>query len=48
MEVSDMSVNEGNTVPVCALLTGRFTDSTEDVVVNLAFTNTLLAGNETI
>ena len=45
MEVSDVNVDEGSTVDVCVALTGRFLDTSEDIVVELNFIDTVLAGN---
>ena len=45
MQVSDVNVDEGSTVHICANLTGRFLDTTEDIVVELNFIDTVLAGN---
>ena len=42
--MSDVSVEEGNTVIICAALSGRFLNTTEDIIVGLSFIDTLLAG----
>ena len=44
MQVRDVYVDEGNSVPVCTVLIGRFDDTSEDIVVNMNFIGSGLPG----